>query len=71
MKQESLSPVMLRRCDVKCGSDEYRLFMTALKITVLMATMLPVRGARQATPLSITLQTAMSEIIRTVMTRFW
>jgi hypothetical protein len=71
IRHESLSSVILRSFDVKSGSDEYRLFMTAMKIAVLMATMLPVRGARQTTPLSIALQKAMSKLIRKVMTRFW
>jgi len=64
---ESLSPVILRRGGVKCGSDEYRLFMTALKLAPLMATVLPARDARQTTPLSITLQTATSKLIRKIM----
>lgn len=70
-RQESLSTVILRRCGVKCDSDEYRLFMTALKLAVLMASVLPARGARQTTPLSITLQTVMSKLIRKVMPWFW
>ena len=45
--------------DVKCGIEEYRLIMTALKIAALKVTMLPVRGTRQITPLRIILKTVL------------